>query len=111
MTGPSTPSDPPASHSTPPSSTPPSPGAPDQRSLVGLFMMLATEALIALGEAPDPVTGQQQRELAHASALIDLLSLLRDKTQGHRSAEETGTLEDLIYDLQLRYVKAAKPSG
>jgi hypothetical protein len=74
-------------------------------------MMLATEALIALGEAPDPVTGQQQRELTHASALIDLLLLLRDKTQGHRSAEETGTLEDLIYDLQLRYVKAAKSSG
>jgi len=74
-------------------------------------MMLATEALIALGEAPDPVTGQQQRELTHASALIDLLSLLRDKTQGHRSAKETGTLEDLIYDLQLKYVKAAKSSG
>lgn len=75
-------------------------------------MMLATEALVALGEAPDPVTGQQQRELAHASAVIDLLSLLHDKTEGHRTAEETHTLEDLIYDLQLRYVKVVKsPAG
>jgi len=72
--------------------------------------MLASQALIALGDAPDPVTGQ--RQLAHASDVIDLLSLLRDKTDGHRSAEETRTLDDLIYDLQLRYVKAAKsPAG
>jgi hypothetical protein len=74
-------------------------------------MMLATEALIALGETPDPVTGQQQHELAHASAVIEVLLLLRDKTEGHRSAEETRTLDDLIYDLQLRYVKAAKSPG
>src|SRR5204863_8821893 len=83
----------------------------DARSLVGLFIMLATEALIALGDQPDPVTGQRQRELAHAAAVIDLLTLLRDKTEGHRSAEETKTLDGLIYDLQLRYVAAVKSSG
>jgi len=81
-----------------------------ERSLVALFMMLGTEALIALGDAPDPVTGQQQRELPHASAIIDLLTLLRDKTEGHRSAEETRTLDHLVYDLQLRYVEAVKTS-
>src|SRR5262245_7845525 len=82
--------------------------ATSERSLVGLFMMLATEALIALGEAPHPVTGQQHRELAQASDVIDVLSLLRDKTEGHRTTDETRTLDDLIYDLQLRYVKAVK---
>jgi len=85
--------------------------APDERNLVGLFMMLATEAVIALGEAPDPVTGQRQRELPHAAGLIDLLTLLRDKTEGNRSAEETQTLDELIYDLQLRYVKATASPG
>ncbi len=70
--------------------------------------MLASEALIALGESPDPVSGQRQTELPHAAAVIDLLTLLRDKTEGHRSADETQTLDDLIYDLQLRYVKAVK---
>jgi len=74
-------------------------------------MMLATEALVALGDAPDPVSGQQHRELAHASDVIDLLSLLRDKTEGHRSAAENRALEDLIYDLQLRYVQAVKSPG
>ena len=82
----------------------------EERSLVGLFMMLATEAVIALGDAPDPTTGQQRRELPHASAIIDLLTLLREKTEGHRSGDETRTLDDLIYDLQLRYVEAVKSS-
>jgi hypothetical protein len=73
--------------------------------------MLGTEAVIALGEAPDPVTGQRQRELPHAAGIIDLLTLLREKTEGNRSTEETQVLEDLIYDLQLRYVNAAKSPG
>src|SRR5436309_4552160 len=85
--------------------------APDPRNLVGLFVMLATEAVIALGEAPDPVTGQRQRALPHAAGLIDLLTLLREKTEGNRSAEETQSLDELIYDLQLRYVKATKSPG
>src|SRR5207247_1113658 len=42
--------------------------APDPRNLVGLFVMLATAAVIALGEAPDPATGPRQRELPPAAA-------------------------------------------
>ena len=87
------------------------PGGPDGRSLAGLFMMLASEAVIALGEAPDPATGQRQLELPHAAGIIDLLVLLREKTEGNRSAEETQVLEELTYDLQLRYVRVTKASG
>jgi hypothetical protein len=103
-----TPSSPSAPRPSAASETPHAPSA--ERSLVGLFMMLATEAVIALGDAPDPATGQQHRELPHASAIIDLLTLLRDKTEGHRSADETRTLDQLIYDLQVRYVEAVKSS-
>lgn len=83
----------------------------EERSLAGLFMMLATEAVIALGEAPDPVSGQRQPELPHAAGVIDLLVLLREKTEGNRSADETQVLDELIYDLQLRYVRATQSSG
>ena len=87
------------------------PGGVEERNLGGLFMMLATEAVIALGEAADPVTGQRQRELPHAAEVIDLLLLLRDKTEGNRTPEETQILDELLYDLQLRYVRAAKSAG
>jgi hypothetical protein len=94
----------------PPTSAVP-PAGPAERSLTGLFMMLATEAMIALGDVPDPATGQHQRDLPQAVGVIDVLALLREKTEGNRSGDETRLLDELIYDLQLRYVRATKSSG
>ena len=91
--------------------SPPAGSATEKRSLTDLFVMLATEAFVALGAAPDPATGQRQQVLPHAAEMIDLLLLLRDKTQGNRTAEETQVLEDVLYDLQLRYVRATKSAG
>lgn len=89
----------------------PRPGAEAERSLVGLFVMLASSAVIALGDAPDPVTGQRHHDPAHAADAIELLLLLREKTEGNRSAEESQVLDNLVYDLQLRYVNATQRSG
>jgi len=86
------------------------PSPPEERSLAGLFMMLASSAVVALGHAPDPLTGQRQIDLVQAADAIDLLVLLREKTEGHRSGDETQMLEELIYDLQLRYVQVTKQS-
>jgi len=88
----------------------PPPGAIGERSLAGLFMMLASSAVVALGDAPDPLTGQRQVDLAQAADAIDLLILLREKTEGHRSPEESRILDEVLYDLQLRYVHATKRS-
>src|SRR5436190_24389308 len=52
-----------------------------ERDLTGLFMMLASSAAIAMGDAPDPVTGQRHHDLGHAAEAIDLLVLLREKTR------------------------------
>ena len=89
----------------------PGPAREPERDLTGLFAMLASSAAIAMGDAPDPLTGQRQRDLAHAAEAIDLLVLMREKTEGHRSATETQILEGLIYDLQLRYVEATRRAG
>ena len=101
-----------------PAAAPSAASAPDpvvsvsgaDRTLAGLFMMLASSAVVALGDAPDPVTGQRQMDLAQAADAIDLLLLLREKTEGNRSGEESQILEELIYDLQLRYVRVTKRS-
>jgi hypothetical protein len=83
----------------------------DEPSLVGLFVMLGSSAVVALGEAEDPLSGQRHVDLDQAAEAIDLLILLRRKTEGHRSPEETQVLEELIYDLQIRYVNATRRSG
>ena len=89
--------------------SPPAPAATP--TLADLFMMLATEAVVALGDAPDSTTGQPERVLPHAAEMIDILLLLRAKTEGNRTPEETQLLEDVLYDLQLRYVRATKSAG
>jgi hypothetical protein len=57
------------------------------------------------------VTGQVHRDLEQAADLIDLLILLREKTEGNRTPEETQILDEIVYDLQVRYVAATKRSA
>src|SRR5262249_9615105 len=85
------------------------PGGDGERSLEGLFVMLASSAVVALGEAADTVTGRAGRDPEAAADAIDLLVLLREKTEGNRTPRETQLLEELIYDPQLRYGAAMKP--
>ncbi len=100
----------PASAPEPARAAPPDLSSVGERSLTGLFMMLASSAVVALGDAPDPLTGQRQVDPAQAADAIDLLILLREKTEGNRSPEENRILEEVLYDLQLRYVHATKKS-
>jgi hypothetical protein len=107
--GPATAASPPAADaSRPPASGRVTGPAPGDRTLIGLFVTLASSAVVALGEVPDPLTGARDRDLPQAAATIDLLVLLRERTEGNRMPEESETLDDLIYDLQLRYVAAAR---
>ncbi|MBI2202916.1 MAG: DUF1844 domain-containing protein [Candidatus Rokubacteria bacterium] len=76
-----------------------------------MFVMLAGSAAMAMGDAADPLTGQVQADLPQAAEIVDLLLLLREKTEGNRSPEETQILDEILYDLQLRYVAATKRSG
>jgi hypothetical protein len=91
---------------------PPPPPEP-ARDLTGLFVMFASSALIAMGESPDPLTGRTETDLTQAAEAIDTLMLLREKTEGNRTPEEDQLLGQVLYDLQLRFVRATKaaPSG
>jgi Domain of unknown function (DUF1844) len=76
------------------------------RDLRGVFLMFASSALIHLGEAADPVSGERTIDLEQARNAIDTLLLLREKTHGNLSSEEGRLLEDVLYDLQMRFVRA-----
>lgn len=83
-------------------------GAGEEPDLTALFLMLASSALANLGVTPEPMTGAPHLDLAQAKLSIDLLRLLRSKTEGHRTAEESKLLGDVLQDLQLRFVEAAR---
>ena len=90
----------------------PEPPASGQGSvdLQGLFVMFASSALINLGEAADPATGERLVDLDQAKDAIDLLILLREKTAGNRTEHESRLLEQILHDVQMRYVRAQSGS-
>jgi len=68
---------------------------------------LAMEALIALGDVPNPATRKQSVNMPHARYLIDLLGVLEEKTRGNRSVEEEQLMKDTVYQLRMRYLAKA----
>lgn len=71
------------------------------------LLSLGTSALVHLGDAPTP-EGPVQRNLPLAQQVIDILALLGDKTRGNLEPDESKLLEELLYDLRLRYVNATR---
>jgi uncharacterized protein DUF1844 len=71
-------------------------------------LSMASSAFLHLGEMPDPDTQQKQPNLPLAKQTIDILGMLQGKTRGNLSRDEEQLLENLLYDLRLRYVEAAK---
>lgn len=69
---------------------------------------LGMQALMALGESPDPSTGQKRTDLVQAQYLIDVIQMLSEKTKGNLSPEEAQMLKDLLYDLQMKFVKKSQ---
>jgi hypothetical protein len=71
------------------------------------ILSLSTSALVQLGEIQDPFTQKTTKNLPLAKQTIDLIAMLREKTKGNLSPEEEKVIEYVLYDLRMRYVKAA----
>ena len=69
---------------------------------------LSSSALIHLGIAPDPMTGEQKKDLAIAKQTIDMLAMLQEKTRRNLTEEEAQLMESMLYDLRMRYVAESK---
>lgn len=88
----------------PPLEIPDTPGAMGAPSFFDLVAMLAEPISIYLGDLPLPDGGSAEN-LDAARAHIDLLVLLRQKTAGNLTVQESSVLDDLLYRLRLRYIQ------
>ena len=77
---------------------------------VGLLVSLGTQASMMMGAAR-PGERPVPPDLAGARSMISLLEILRDKTEGRRTAEEDEVLEGLLYELRMQYVALARRGG
>lgn len=85
----------------------------DQQSEASLtftafVLSLASTAAIHFGDLPDPVSGERSpQNLDGAAQMIEILALLDQKTRGNLTAEERQVLEQVLYELRLRFVEAS----
>ena len=76
-------------------------------TFTGFILSLATTAAVHFGDIVDPSTGQPvEPDLPAASQMIELIALMQEKTKGNLSDNEARLVEDLLYELRMRYVQA-----
>ncbi|MFP5520203.1 MAG: DUF1844 domain-containing protein [Bdellovibrionia bacterium] len=77
-----------------------------QASFSMLVMSIASSAVMDMGLAPNPQNGEVNTDRGMARFNIDLLLMLQQKTQGNLQKEEAEFLENIISDLQLKFVQS-----
>src|ERR1700693_5711148 len=77
-------------------------------SFTAFVLSLASTAAIHFGDLPDPTSGgPAEPNLAGAAQMIEILALLDQKTRGNLTAEGQQVLEQILYELRLRFVQAS----
>lgn len=71
-------------------------------------LSLGTNAMAALGKIDDEAFLDFPKDPEMAKTNIDLLVLLREKTQGNLTEDEEKLLKSLIFDLQTLYLQEHK---
>ncbi len=84
-------------------------GGPQQTGFIAFVSGLAMQAMMCMGEMPDPNTGLTRENLAEAKYLIDIIAMLQEKTKGNLTQEEAAAMEEAVYGLRMRYVRKVSP--
>jgi len=83
---------------------PPEEGFPEV-NFVNFILSMSTTAMYHFGDFPDPVSQKAQKNLAAAKQTIDILGMLRSKTEGNLDDNEKSLMDGLLFELRMRYVK------
>jgi len=97
-----------SSSSTSPSSSSESSGVPVTFS--SFVISLGSSSLMLMGEQLDPQQSPLPVNLPQAKEIIDLLSVLEEKTKGNLTSEEQAVLRDMLYALRMKYVSLTSKS-
>jgi hypothetical protein len=76
-----------------------------------LIRSLGQNAAMLLGGYADPQTGQPMLDMEGAREMIDMLDVLREKTQGNLAVEEDTLLLDVLGNLKLAFMEMAKAAA
>jgi len=71
-------------------------------------LSIASAAMMGLGLAPRPETGNVEVDVDMSRQNIDLLELIRDKTKNNLTAEEDKLLERVLFEVRTKFVEVSK---
>jgi hypothetical protein len=71
-----------------------------------LLLSLGSSALVHLGEMEHPDDAAVSKNLPLAKQTLDILAMLQEKTRGNLTEDESKLLEQLLYELRMKYVAA-----
>ena len=72
---------------------------------------LHASAMVHLGLMPDPSGNDRGANLEIAKQNIDILEMVEEKTKGNLSPDEKSILENILFDLRMKYVELTKKKG
>jgi len=84
---------------------------PPELTFAAFLWSLSEQALAALGEIPDPMSGKVTHDLILAQQMIDIIIMLRDKTRGNLDPHEQALLKEILSSLQMKYVEMARQTN
>jgi hypothetical protein len=62
------------------------------------------QGMVLMGEVPNPYTNKKEEDMDAARHMIDILTMLEEKTRGNLSAEEQKLLENVLYELRMKFM-------
>ena len=72
-----------------------------------LINMIAMQAIVGLGGMAGPGGERIPPNLEIAKHYVDMLQVLEDKTKGNLSEDEKKLLDQVIYEVRMRYIQSA----
>ncbi|MCU0237898.1 MAG: DUF1844 domain-containing protein [Pyrinomonadaceae bacterium] len=82
--------------------------AENPASFVNFLSTLASQAFASLGAMPHPVTGQRSLDLETAKYWIEVLAMIKQKTDGNLLNKEAELLNGILSDLKMNFVQINK---
>jgi len=80
----------------------------EDNMFIKLVLSLHSSGWIALGKVANPLSGKVEKDLDSAGNAIDMLEMLKTKTAGNLSEEESGFINGCLSALQMSYVEEVR---
>jgi len=88
-------------------STPP----PPEIDFTTFLYSISSTVLLHFGDIPDPVTKKKEKNLPMVRQTISIIEMLKEKTKGNLTVEEENLIDNILYDLRMRYIREVSKSS